>query len=68
MDITRKPSEKDRLAQALEAIFRIEPDNNDLSRLIFEFRITCRFIVTSIPISMEVIFVRINPGIASSGR
>lgn len=65
--MTRKPSEE-QLAQALEAIPRIEPDNNDLSSFIFEFRITCTFIATSIPISIEVIFVRINPGIASSGR
>ena len=38
MDITRKPSEE-QLAQALEAIPRIEPDNNDLSSLSLNFEL-----------------------------
>ena len=39
VDIIRKPIEE-QLAQALEAILRIEPENNDLSNLSFEFLIT----------------------------
>lgn len=67
MDITRKPIEE-QLAQALEAIASIEPDTIDLSNLSFEFLITYTFMATNIPISIEVIFVRTNPDIASSGR
>ena len=67
VDIIRKPIEE-QLAQALEIILRIEPENNDLSNLSFEFLITYTFMATNIPISTEVIFVRINPVIASSGR
>jgi hypothetical protein len=63
----RKPVEE-QLAQALDAIPKIEPDNNDLSNLSFEFLITYTFMVTNIPISIEDIFVRTNPAIASSGR
>jgi hypothetical protein len=55
--MTIKPIEE-QLAQALDAIPKIEPDNNDLSILIFEFRITYTFIATNIPINMEVIFVK----------
>ena len=65
--MTRKPIEE-QVAQALDAIPKIEPDNNDLSSFIFEFRITYTFIATNIPINMEVIFVKMNPTIASSGR
>jgi hypothetical protein len=63
----RKPVEE-QLAQALDAIPKIEPDNNDLSNLSFEFLITYTFMATNIPISIEVIFVITNPAIASSGR
>ncbi len=36
VDMTRKPIEE-QLAQALEAIPRIEPENNDLSNLTLNF-------------------------------
>ena len=67
VDIMRKPIEE-QLAQALEAMPRIEPENNDLSNFIFEFMITYTFMATSIPINTEVMFVITNPVIASSGR
>ena len=67
VDITRKPIEE-QLAQALETIDGIEPDTIDLSSLSFEFLITYTFMATNIPINTEVIFVRTNPVIASSGR
>ena len=67
VDIIRKPIEE-QLAQALEATPRIEPENNDLSNFTFEFLITYTFIATSIPINNEVMFVMMNPIIASSGR
>lgn len=67
IDMTRKPIEE-QLAQALEAIARIEPDTIDLSNLSFEFLITYTSMATNIPISTEVIFVRMNPVTASSGR
>jgi hypothetical protein len=66
VDITRKPIEE-QLAQALEAIPRIEPDNNDLSNFSFEFLITYTFMATNIPIKTEVMFGITNPGAASSG-
>jgi len=67
IDITRKPIEE-QLAQALEAIPRIEPNNNDLSNFIFEFLIMYTFMATSIPINTEVMFVITNPTTASSGK
>ena len=67
VDIIRKPIEE-QLAQALEAILKIEPENNDLSNLIFVFLITYTFIAISIPINIEVMFVIMNPVTASSGR
>ena len=67
VEMTRKPIEE-QLAQALEAIDIIEPDTIDLSNLSFEFLITYTFMATNIPISIEVIFVRTNPAMASSGR
>lgn len=67
VDITRKPIEE-QLAQALEAIPRIEPENIDLSNLSFEFLITYTFMATNIAINTEVMFVRTNPFTASSGR
>ena len=66
-DMTRKPMEE-QLAQVLEAIPRIEPENSDLSNLSFEFLITYTFMATNIPINTDVIFVRMNPAVASSGR
>jgi hypothetical protein len=65
--MTRKPIEE-QLAQALDAIPRIEPENSDLSNLSFEFLITYTFMATNMPINTDVMFVRINPAIASSGR
>jgi hypothetical protein len=47
--MTRKPIDE-QLAQALDAIPKIEPDNNDLSSLIFEFRITYAFIAPTFPL------------------
>ena len=67
VDMTRKPIEE-QLAQELEAIPRIEPENNDLSNFSFELLITYTFMATNIPINTEVMFVRMNPAIASSGR
>jgi hypothetical protein len=67
VDMTRKPIEE-QLAQVLEAIPRIEPENNDLSNLNSEFLITYTFMATNTPINTEVMFVRMNPAIASSGR
>jgi len=65
IDMTRKPNEE-QLAQALEIIARIEPENIDLSNFRFiEFLITYTFKATSIPISTEVMFVRMNPVTAS---
>ena len=66
-DMTRKPIEE-QLAQVLEAIPRIEPENNDLSNFNSEFLITYTFMATNTPINTEVMFVRMNPAIASSGR
>jgi hypothetical protein len=62
IDMTRKPIEE-QLAQALEAIARIEPDTIDLSNLRFEFLITYTLMATNIPISIEVM----DPVTASSG-
>lgn len=67
VDMTRKPIEE-QLAQVLEAIPRIEPENNDLSNFNCEFLITYTFMATITPINTEVKFVRMNPAIASSGR
>ena len=67
VDMTRKPIEE-QLAQVLEAIPRIEPENNDLSNLNSEFLITYTFMATNTPINTEVMFVRMNPAIASMGR
>ena len=67
VDMTRKPIEE-QLAQVLEAIPRIEPENNDLSNFNSEFLITYTFMATNTPINTEVVFVRMNPAIASSGR
>jgi hypothetical protein len=67
VDIIRKPIEE-QLAQALEAMLRIEPENNDLSNFIFEFLITYTFIAINTPINVEVMFVIMKPAIASSGR
>ena len=39
VDMTRKPIDE-QLAQALDAIPRIEPESNDLSNLSLEFLIT----------------------------
>ncbi len=66
VDITRKPIEE-QLAQALEAIPRNEPDNNDLSNFSFEFLIAYTFMPINIPINTEVMFVIMNPATASSG-
>ena len=65
--MTRKPIEE-QLAQALDAIPRIEPENSDLSNLSFEFLITYTFMATNMPINTDVMFVRMNPAVASSGR
>jgi hypothetical protein len=66
--MTKKPIEE-QLAQVLEAIASSEPENIDLSNFSFiEFLITYTFMATNIPISTEVIFVRMNPVNASSGR
>ena len=65
--MTRKPIEE-QLAQALVATPKIDPENNDLSNLIFEFLITYTFIAINIPINAEVMFVIMNPTAASSGR
>ena len=59
---------EEQLVQVLEAILRIEPENSDLSNLSFEFLITYTFMATNTPINTEVMFVRMNPAIASSGR
>ena len=67
VDMTRKPIEE-QLAQVVEAIPRIEPENNDLSNFNSEFLITYTFMATNTPINTEVMFVRMNPAIASSGR
>ena len=67
VDMTRKPIEE-QLAQVLEAIPRIEPENNDLSNFNSEFLITYTFMATNTPINTEVMFVTMNPAIASSGR
>ena len=67
VEIRRNPTEE-QLAQALQAIPRIEPENNDLSNLIFVFLITYTFIAANIPINAEVIFVIMKPVTASSGR
>lgn len=53
MDITRKHIEE-QLALALEAMPRIEPENNDLSNLSFESLIMYTFMTTNIPINTEV--------------
>lgn len=66
-EIRRYPIDE-QLAQVLEAIHNIEPENNDLSNLTFVFPITYTFIATSIPINAEVIFVIMNPVTASSGK
>jgi hypothetical protein len=64
----RKPIEE-QLAQALEAIANSEPENIDLSNFSFiELLNIYTFMATNIPISTEVILVRINPVMASSGR
>ena len=60
VDIIRNPIEE-QLAQALEAMPRIEPENNDLSNFMFEFLITYTFMATSIPINTEVMFVITKP-------
>jgi hypothetical protein len=67
VEITRKPIEE-QLAQILVAIPRIEPEKNDLSNFNFEFLITHTFMATNIPIYTEVMSVRMNPAITSSGR
>ena len=67
VDITRKPIEE-QLAQILVAIPRIELEKNDLSNFNFELLITYTFMATNIPINTEVMFVSMNPAIASSGR
>jgi hypothetical protein len=68
IEMTRKPIEE-QLAQALEAIASIEPANIDLSNFRFiEFLITYTSMAINIPISTEVMFVRMNPVNASSGR
>ena len=67
VDMTRKPIEE-QLAQVLEAIPRIEPENNDLSNFNSEFLITYTFMATNIPINTEVMFVSMNPSVALSGR
>jgi hypothetical protein len=66
VDMTKKPIEE-QLAQALEAIARIEPENIDLSNFsLIEFLITYTSMATNIPINTEVMFVRMNPVTASS--
>ena len=67
VEIRRNPIEE-QLAQALEAIPKIDPENNDLSNLTFVFTTTYTFIATSIPINAEVIFVIMNPVTASPGK
>jgi hypothetical protein len=67
VDMTRKPIEE-QLAQVLEARPRIEPEKNDLSNFNLEFLITYTFKATNTPINTEVMFVRMNPAIASLGR
>jgi hypothetical protein len=67
VEIRRNPIEE-QLAQALEVIPKIEPENKDLSNLIFAFLTTYTFIATNIPINTEVIFVIMNPDTASSGK
>jgi len=65
--VTRKPIEE-QLAQALEPIANSEPENIDLSNFsLIEFLNIYTFMATNIPISTEVIFVRINPVMVSSG-
>ena len=67
VEIRRNPIEE-QLAQALEAIPKIEPENNDLSNLTFVFLITYTFIAINTPINAEVVFVIMNLVTASSGR
>jgi hypothetical protein len=45
VDMTRKPIEE-QLAQVLEAILRIDPENTDLSNFSFELLITYTFMAT----------------------
>jgi hypothetical protein len=67
VEIRRNPIEE-QLAQAPEAIPKIEPENKDLSNFIFVFLTISTFIATNIPINAEVIFVIMNPVAASPGK
>jgi len=67
VEMARKPIEE-QPAQILVAMPRAEPENKDLSNFSLEFLITYMFIATNIPINAEVMFARMNPPTASSGR
>jgi hypothetical protein len=66
---TRRNPKEEQLAHVLESTLKLEPDKNDLI-LIFNFECfnTYMFMLTIMPKSIDVIFVRIKSTTASGGR
>jgi hypothetical protein len=69
VDIRRNPSEEQH-AQVLERTLIDEPENNDRIPPFnpFECLMAYRFMLITAPARTAVIFERINPSTASSGR
>ena len=67
MDIKRKPIEE-QLTHILDKILKLVPENDDLLIFNLECFMTYTFMLTNIPIKIAVMFVRIKPITASSGR
>jgi len=68
-DIRTKPSEE-KLAHVLESTLRDEPENKDdtLSFRFIECLNTYTFMLTTMPIRIDVIFERRKPATASLGK
>ena len=69
VEIRTKPSEE-QLAQVLESTLRDEAENKEdtLTFSFFKCRSTYTFMLTTIPIRIDIIFERMKPATASLGK
>jgi len=65
----RKNPREEQLTHILESTLSDDPESNEVLRIfIFECLNTYMFILTTIPNSIAIMFARIKPTTASSGR
>lgn len=69
VETRRKPNEE-QLAQVLDRTLKVDPEKNEAAVIFkpIECLNTYTFMLTTIPISIAIMFERINPVTASSGR